>query len=102
MTDRADGKKRVVVVGAGIGGMARTSWAAVPAPPLPPNARPAGPTPLRPAVAAADRVPGEHGFRFFPSFYRHMTAEPRRAQIAISQRAPLICPACGQWGIAVG
>jgi 15-cis-phytoene desaturase len=37
---------------------------------------------LRPAVAAADRVPGEHGFRFFPSFYRHMFDTMQRIPIA--------------------
>jgi uncharacterized protein with NAD-binding domain and iron-sulfur cluster len=122
---RKSGKKRVVVVGAGIagmtaahelvernyevevvemavepasdptapvprlGGMARTSWAAVLAPveEAPLRQEPAGPTPLSRAVGESDRVPGEHGFRFFPSFYRHMFDTMRRIPAAEGRTA---------------
>lgn len=59
-----------------LGGVARSQWAAFPDPAL----GPARTRPLRDGdpLDARDLAPGEHGFRYFPGFYRHVFDTMRR------------------------
>src|SRR6202142_1823154 len=74
------------------------------------GATPSGHAPRRPGRAARRGLPGEHGFRFFPGFYRHVVDTMRRIpfgartvadnlvdttqiQIARDGRSPVLVPA---------
>jgi len=61
----------------GPGGKARS----IEVPPGGLGERAPGPIPETPAGAPVPWVPGEHGFRFFPGFYKHVIDSMRRTPV---------------------